>query len=129
MNLSSGDPQPIFSNVALGQHWKILASAHHLIKPQYIHFLDALASLELVITINECRSLIFREILDQSINQTFGHPDLQPYKLQALQAYKLTSLQAYKLTSLQAYNLTTLQPKDKKTQSLDDSSGLTWDKI
>ena len=39
MNLSSGDPQPIFSNVALGpsalgQHWKLLASAHHLIKPQ-----------------------------------------------------------------------------------------------
>ena len=38
MNLSSGDPQPIFSNVALGpsalgQHWKILALAHHLIKP------------------------------------------------------------------------------------------------
>ena len=31
MNLSSGDPQPIFSNVALGQHWKILALAHHLI--------------------------------------------------------------------------------------------------
>ena len=41
MNLSSGDPQPIISNVALGpsalgQHWKLLASAHHLIKPQYI---------------------------------------------------------------------------------------------
>ena len=40
MNLSSGDPQPIISNVALGpsalgQHWKLLASAHHLIKPQY----------------------------------------------------------------------------------------------
>ena len=40
MKLSSGDPQPIFSNVALGpsalgQHWKILASAHHLIKPHY----------------------------------------------------------------------------------------------
>ena len=38
MNLSSGDPQPIISNVALGpsalgQHWKLLASAHHLIKP------------------------------------------------------------------------------------------------
>ena len=37
MNLSSGDPQPIISNVALGpsalgQHWKLLASAHHLIK-------------------------------------------------------------------------------------------------
>ncbi len=40
MNLSSGDPQPIISNVALGpsalgQHWKLLASAHHLINPQY----------------------------------------------------------------------------------------------
>ena len=40
MNLSSGDPQPIISNVALGpsalgQHWKLLASAHHLIKPHY----------------------------------------------------------------------------------------------
>ena len=38
MNLSSGDLQPIISNVALGpsalgQHWKLLASAHHLIKP------------------------------------------------------------------------------------------------
>ena len=36
MILSSGEPQPIFSNVAFGpsalrQHWKILASAHHLI--------------------------------------------------------------------------------------------------
>ena len=36
MSLSSGDPQPIISNVALGpsalgQHWKLLASAHHLI--------------------------------------------------------------------------------------------------
>ena len=40
MNLSSGDPQPIISNVALGpsalgQRWKLLASAHHLIKPHY----------------------------------------------------------------------------------------------
>ena len=38
MNVSSGAPQPIISNVALGpsalgQHWKLLASAHHLIKP------------------------------------------------------------------------------------------------
>ena len=35
MNLSSGDPQPIFSNVALRslENWKILALAHHLIKP------------------------------------------------------------------------------------------------
>ena len=38
MNLSSGDTQPIISSVALGpsalgQHWKLLASAHHLIKP------------------------------------------------------------------------------------------------
>ena len=36
MILSSGEPQPIFSNVAFGpsalrQHWKILALAHHLI--------------------------------------------------------------------------------------------------
>ena len=42
MNLSSGDPQPIISNVALGplalgQHWKLLASAHYLIKPHYMH--------------------------------------------------------------------------------------------
>ena len=41
MNLSSGEPQPIISNVALGptalgQHWKLLALAHHLIKPHYI---------------------------------------------------------------------------------------------
>ena len=40
MILSSGEPQPIFSNVAFGpsalrQHWKILASAHHLIMLQY----------------------------------------------------------------------------------------------
>ena len=33
MNISSGEPKPIIS--ALGQHWKLLASAHHLIKPQY----------------------------------------------------------------------------------------------
>ena len=32
MNISSGDPQPIISNVA---HWKLLASAHHLIKPHF----------------------------------------------------------------------------------------------
>ena len=41
MTLSSGEPQPIFSNVAFGpsalrQHWKILALAHHLIMVQYI---------------------------------------------------------------------------------------------
>jgi len=40
MMLSSGEPQPIFSNVAFGpsalrQHWKILASAHHLIMLHY----------------------------------------------------------------------------------------------
>ena len=29
--LSSGEPKPIFSNVA---HWKILAEDHHSIKPQ-----------------------------------------------------------------------------------------------
>ena len=45
MNLSSGDPQPIISNVALGpsalgQHWKLLASAHHLIKPHSHHAQD-----------------------------------------------------------------------------------------
>ena len=37
MSLSSGDPQPIISNVALGQHWKLLALAHHLIKPQALN--------------------------------------------------------------------------------------------
>ena len=45
MSLSSGDPQPIISNVALGpsalgQHWKLLASAHHLIKPHCIVMVD-----------------------------------------------------------------------------------------
>ena len=40
MILSSGEPQPIFSNVAFGpsalrQHWKILALAHHLIMLHY----------------------------------------------------------------------------------------------
>ena len=43
MILSSGEPQPIFSNVAFGpsalrQHWKILASAHHLIMLHCICF-------------------------------------------------------------------------------------------
>ena len=36
MNLSIGHPQPIFFNVALGQHWLISALAmNHLIKPHY----------------------------------------------------------------------------------------------
>ena len=29
--LSSGEPKPIISNVARGQHWKLLAEGHHLI--------------------------------------------------------------------------------------------------
>ena len=41
-----------------------------------MHFLDALASLELVMRVTG--SPIFREI---SVNKTFGHTDLQPYNL------------------------------------------------
>ena len=60
-------------------------------------FLDALASLELVMTVTG--SPIFCEI---SVNKTFGHTDLQPYNP--------TTLQLYNLTTQQSYNLKTLEP-------------------
>ena len=65
-------------------------------------FLDALASLELDLTLTG--SPIFREI---SENKTFGHTDLQSYNRTTLQPKTLTALQPYNLTTLQLYNLTT----------------------
>ena len=87
-------------------------------KGSYFHqcdFLDALASLESVLSFlpSFTPSGFFREILDQSVNKTFRHTDLQtfqPYNFTTLQPYNLTTLQPYNLTTSQLYNLATLQP-------------------
>ena len=48
-----------------------------------VAFLDALASLELVMIVGSTifRGQIFREILEQSINKIFGHTDLKTLQL------------------------------------------------
>ena len=54
-----------------------------LFSPGGSNFLDALASLELVMTVTGSQ-IFFREILDQSVNKTFRQTDLktiQPYNL------------------------------------------------
>ena len=74
------------------------------------YFLDALASLELVMTLTNPQ--FFVRYCHRGIGST-GQKDnritgLQPYNLTTLQLYNLKTLKPYNPSTLQPHNLTTL---------------------